>query len=281
MSVDGTRLLFEGFLQKRKDTMKMRWATYWFRLQNTTLFFYTQKNGSASHLQGYYYIYTVQSVREVQRADSSRFMFEIVMKNGKRKMLAAETAALRKQWVGKLWQAMHLSACWISDVSDTQLEEWEQRDGLNRTVSLPARPFSAPTPSVHIPCETRSVPPPVCPPEEANSEEAVYGNMPWACKYQQLSGDGLNDPQWSGGLSSSQDRREEDYDVLPLRNKRCEISISTQMEEVVYDTPLSYRRSAGNQDTEESIYDTPRSLLREHPAHTTDTEHEDGVYWRI
>ncbi|AWP18814.1 Hypothetical protein SMAX5B_021068 [Scophthalmus maximus] len=61
MSVDGTKLLFEGFLQKRKDTM--------------------------SHLRGNYYIYTVQSVREVQRADSSRFMFEIIMKNGKRKML--------------------------------------------------------------------------------------------------------------------------------------------------------------------------------------------------
>ncbi|CAB1459084.1 unnamed protein product [Pleuronectes platessa] len=120
MSLDGTRLLFEGFLQKRKDSIKLRWATYWFRLQNTTLFFYTKKNGSASHLRSYYYIYTVQSVREVQRADSSRFMFEIIMKNGKKKMLAAETAELRQQWVEQLWQSMHLSGCRISDVSPRQ-----------------------------------------------------------------------------------------------------------------------------------------------------------------
>lgn len=26
---------------------RVRWATYWFRLQNTTLFFYTKKNGNA------------------------------------------------------------------------------------------------------------------------------------------------------------------------------------------------------------------------------------------
>ncbi|XP_047199744.1 uncharacterized protein LOC124854953 isoform X1 [Hippoglossus stenolepis] len=280
MSVDGTRLLFEGFLQKRKDTIKIRWATYWFRLQNTTLFFYTKKNGSASHLRGYYYIYTVQSVREVPRADSSRFMFEIVMKNGKRKMLAAETADLRKQWIGQLWQAMHLSGCRISDVSPTHFEGFEQRDGLNSTMGpLPVRPNSAPTPSIQSCRETRSVVSAVCLPQELNSEEAVYA-MPSACKYQHLTGDGLNVPQRSSGLSSAQDRQEEHYDVLPLRNKKCEIGISTQMSEVVYDTPQSYR-PARNQDPEESIYDTPSSLLRERPAHTADREQEDGVYWRI
>ncbi|KAK1876967.1 Arf-GAP with coiled-coil ANK repeat and PH domain containing protein 2 [Dissostichus eleginoides] len=87
MSVDQTKLLLEGFLQKRKDNMKLRWVTYWFRLQNTTLFFYTQKNGSASHLRSYYYIYTVQSVREVPRVAGNRFIFEIIMTNGKRKVL--------------------------------------------------------------------------------------------------------------------------------------------------------------------------------------------------
>ncbi|XP_029946090.1 uncharacterized protein LOC115387506 [Salarias fasciatus] len=131
MSVDATKLLFEGFLQKRKDSLKVWWVTYWFRLQNTTLFFYTEKNGGASHLRGYYYIYTVQSVREVDRADKKRFIFEIIMTNGKRKVLAAETAALRKKWVGHLWQAMHLSASWVSDSRDAYFEVDQQQDRLN------------------------------------------------------------------------------------------------------------------------------------------------------
>ncbi|RVE69412.1 hypothetical protein OJAV_G00077690 [Oryzias javanicus] len=109
MSVDGTSVLFEGFLQKRKDTLKLRWVTYWFRLQNTTLFFYNQKSCDASTLKGYYYIYTVQSVREIPKATKKHFMFEIILKNGKCKMLAAQTAALRKQWVEHLWEAMRLS----------------------------------------------------------------------------------------------------------------------------------------------------------------------------
>ncbi|XP_029628491.1 uncharacterized protein LOC115206059 isoform X2 [Salmo trutta] len=109
MSTDRQQLLFEGFLKKRKDTMKMKWSTYWFRLQNTTLFFYTKKHGSASHLRGLYYIYTVQSVREIQREKRKHYVFEITMKNGKRKVLAAETADLRREWIGQLWRAMHLS----------------------------------------------------------------------------------------------------------------------------------------------------------------------------
>ncbi|XP_062264381.1 uncharacterized protein LOC133971152 [Platichthys flesus] len=259
----------------------MLWATYWFRLQNTTLFFYTKKNGSASHLRSYYYIYTVQSVREVQRADSSRFMFEIVMKNGKKKMLAAETADLRQQWVEQLWKSMHLSGCRISDVSPRHFEGREQRDGLTSTMrSQPVRPLSAPTPSTQSPRETRSVALAVRLPQEPNSEEAVYENFPSACKYQQLTGGGLNVPQRSSGLSSAQGRPEGDYDVLPLRIKKCEIGFSTQKSEVVYDTPLSYR-PAGYQDPAESIYDVPSAILRVRPAQATESEQEEGVYWRI
>ncbi|XP_039908322.1 uncharacterized protein LOC120746877 [Simochromis diagramma] len=161
MSVDGTELLFESFLQKRKDTVKMRWVTYWFRLQNTTLFFYTKKNGSASSLRGFYYIYTVQSVREVQKADRKRFIFEITMTNGKKKVLAAETEDLRKEWVGYLWQAMHLSASTTSVSEDAQLDVCEQRERLHSMApicshresvmeELPIRPLSAPPPSDYI-----------------------------------------------------------------------------------------------------------------------------------
>ncbi|XP_058509215.1 uncharacterized protein LOC131475258 [Solea solea] len=198
MSVDGTKLLFEGFLQKRKDTMKIRWVTYWFRLQNTTLFFYTRKNDSALHLRSYYYIYTVQSVREVQRPDSSRrFMFEITMKNGKRKMLAAETAALRREWVHQLWEAIHLSFCRSSDSGDTNLDECEQRDRRNSSSthlcthgntgmeSLPAGLISAPSPSVQIHCETSGVvASPTNLPLELDSKGPMYQSTPSVCNYQ-------------------------------------------------------------------------------------------------
>ncbi|XP_050929886.1 uncharacterized protein LOC108880389 isoform X2 [Lates calcarifer] len=283
MSIDGTKLLFEGFLQKRKDTLKMRWSTYWFRLQNTTLFFYTKKNGSA-----------VQSVREVQRTDSKRFMFEITMTNGKRKMLAAETAALRKEWVGHLWQAMNLSTSRISESSSTRIKEREterERDRFHSGApicshsdsvmeSLPARPLSAPAPPVHSHCEAESATPPVSQSEELSSEEPTYENTLLACNYQQQIGDSLNDHQWSSGLSNAEDTQEGHYDVLPLRNKICEI-VSAEVDEGVYDVPLSYRRSAEHQDLTESIYDVPSSLLRETSHHTIEEQPEEGVYWRI
>ncbi|XP_044036948.1 uncharacterized protein LOC122868747 [Siniperca chuatsi] len=357
MSIDRTKLLFEGFLQKRKDTMKIRWVTYWFRLQNTTLFFYTKKNGSASHLRGYYYIYTVQSVREVQRSDSKRIMFEIIMTNGKRKVLAAETAALRKEWVGHLWQAMHLSASGVSDSKNIHFEMCEQRERINSSAPnsshsdslmelLPARPhsapgptgqmhhaisacgptgqmhhaisasgptgqmhhaisasgptghmhhaisasgptghmhhaisasgptghmhhaISAPGPTVHMQHEIRSIAPPICLSEELNSKGTTYQNTPPPCNYQHHSGDSLNSPQWSSRLSNAKGSGEGDYDILPLRKKICESNASTEMDEDVYDFPVSYRRVSQPPDPTESIYDVPSSLLRKISDHT-------------
>ncbi|XP_074552419.1 uncharacterized protein LOC141809334 [Halichoeres trimaculatus] len=188
MSKEETNLLFEGFLQKRKDTMKIRWKTYWFRLQNTTLFFYTKENCNAAHLRGYYYIYTVQSVREVQREDSKRFMFEIIMTNGKRKMLAAETAALRQEWVNNLWQAMHLSNSVFLNSRNTNLEH---RDRIHSIVptssqtdsvmeSLPPRPLSAPT--VHMHHDISSITPtPFCLLESRDNQEPTYHNLQLPC----------------------------------------------------------------------------------------------------
>ncbi|XP_061088550.1 uncharacterized protein LOC133122546 [Conger conger] len=125
MSTDQQELIFESFLKKRKDKMKLRWVRYWFRLQNTCLFFYTEKHGCALHLRGQYYIYMVQSVREVTGKGSKPFAFEITMKNGKTKLLAAETVELRHAWVSLLWKAMQLpgpgrsdSACVWDDVAD-------------------------------------------------------------------------------------------------------------------------------------------------------------------
>ncbi|XP_043925568.1 uncharacterized protein LOC122800112 [Protopterus annectens] len=100
-------LLFESFLNKRKDKMKFNWVTYWFRLQNTTLFFYTKQHGGADCLRGQYYVYSIQSVREIEASDN-KYLFEIVMKNGKKKMLSADSAELRAIWMEFLWKAMQL-----------------------------------------------------------------------------------------------------------------------------------------------------------------------------
>lgn len=40
--------VFKGFVF---GCQKMRWVTYWFRLHNTTLFFYTKKEGHAVSIQ--------------------------------------------------------------------------------------------------------------------------------------------------------------------------------------------------------------------------------------
>ncbi|XP_059204125.1 uncharacterized protein LOC131983433 [Centropristis striata] len=289
MSLDGTKLLLEGFLQKRKDTMKIRWVTYWFRLQNTTLFFYTQKNGSASHLRGHYYIYTVQSVRDVQRVDNKRFMFEIIMNSGKRKLLAAETAALRQQWVGSLWQAMNLSTSLLSDSRRLQLKVCEQqRERLNSSAplcslsdrvmeSLPPRPLSAPDPTgfthQHPPTTSSTTSPSE---EEENQEENPYQMPRPVLSYQHHNGDG---PQWSAGL---RDAEEGDYDILPLRNKVCEINESPETDEGVYDVPLSYRRTHQHHNPTESVYDVPSSLMmRMIPDHTREEQQDDGVYWAL
>ncbi|KAM4034959.1 uncharacterized protein ACNLHF_021667 isoform 2-T2 [Anomaloglossus baeobatrachus] len=100
-------LIFEGFLKKRKDTMKFNWAKYWFKLQNTTLYFYTRRDPQPEYLRGQYYMYSVQSVRSLNSPDGD-FPFEIVMKNGKRKLLSAESEALRDVWLKLLWKSMQL-----------------------------------------------------------------------------------------------------------------------------------------------------------------------------
>ncbi|XP_053563518.1 uncharacterized protein LOC128653928 isoform X4 [Bombina bombina] len=118
-------LIFESFLEKRKDTRKSIWAKYWFRLQNTTLYFYTKQEANLSCLRGQYYIYLVQSVRVVACIDDKKFNFEITMQNGKKKVLSADSVALRDVWVKILWKAMQLpgpgrknSSCTWFDIPD-------------------------------------------------------------------------------------------------------------------------------------------------------------------
>ncbi|XP_025052101.1 uncharacterized protein LOC112549188 isoform X2 [Alligator sinensis] len=104
-------LIFESFLKKRKDKLKLTWTKYWFRLQNTTLFFFTKKHGDA-----------MKAVCETQ-AMNVDYRFKIIMKNGKKKLLSAESADLRATWIKVLWRSMHLlgpdgeeTACMCYDV---------------------------------------------------------------------------------------------------------------------------------------------------------------------
>lgn len=283
MSVDGTKLLFESFLKKRKDTLKIMWVTYWFRLQNTTLFYYTKKNGSASHLRGHYYIYTVQSVREVQKSSRRHFMFEIVMTNGKRKMLAAETAALRKEWVTHLWQAMHLSGSGMLDSGDTHPDECEQQENLDNSkpvgsdtddVMEPSQPLPAHTHSHQTCPEASGTASLICPPEET-----TYPTLLLPFNDQILSDEPNCDARWSGGMSGAEETQEGVYDILPRRSFTQEYNDPpTEALEDVYDFPISYRTSIGQQDPTDSIYDTPSCLLRKTCDLTTGEELEEGIY---
>lgn len=282
MSVDGTKVLFEGFLQKRKDTLKIRWVTYWFRLQNTTLFFYTKKNGSASHLRGYYYIYTVQSVREIPKADRRHFSFEIIMTNGKRKMLAAETAALRKEWVEHLWQAMQLSSSGLLDSRDTDPEMFDHRESLCSTASIsvcsdsgmevhPTRPLS--TSSEHIYSDGEAFTSSMCQAEEQNSDEETYQNL----RRPPSHTDPAEDPDPSTEMSDEEQTQDVLYDVLPARNSTYDVP-SARTHDAVYDFPLSYKASTEQQD---AVYDVPAHLLRKKSNYTEDEQPEEGNYWRI
>ncbi|XP_068606397.1 uncharacterized protein [Brachionichthys hirsutus] len=250
--------MFESFLQKRKDTMKM-WVTYWFRLQSTTLFFYTKKNGSASHLRGSYYIYTVQSVRQVHSSDGKRFMFEIVMTNGKRKVLAAETAALRQEWIEHLWQAMHLSSSRDSDSRRRPLQVSEQPERTDGDpVEEPPSPQGLSASADHAPPD--------------NGGTSFPGSLS-----EELNGD--KSPPSTNGLNiADEDEDEVDYDVLPARNEEAQ---TDQVDEDLYDFPVSFRGAAAHP---ENIYDVPSRFMGMPPdrdsAFSSEEQREDRLYQR-
>ncbi|XP_054861098.1 uncharacterized protein LOC118470326 [Amphiprion ocellaris] len=171
-----------------------------------------------------------------------------------------------------------------SSVSHLQMcEQQPDRRHSSRTpVSvielLPARPLSAPPPSDHLQPEARSIKPAVDQPEEqSGEEEAIYQNTLLACSYQDHS----DDPQRCSELNDAESSLEGDYDVLPVRNKICEASISAEMDENIYDFPQSYRTSAQCQDLTESIYDVPSSLLRKMPEDKTDEQLEEESSWKV
>ncbi|XP_066531581.1 uncharacterized protein [Hoplias malabaricus] len=247
--------LCQGFLKKRKDKMKLRWVTYWFKLHNTTLFFYTKKNGSTSDLRGQYYLFEVESVHEGRRTENKRYVFELTMKNGKRKVLAADTADLRQEWICQLLKAMNHPTTNRSELNS----DWMVDSKLRACSS---------------PCSSRS----------SNSDHNVWRPFSTMSNYQLISS---TDPQpvtqyttaynptanvhdLTSDRADTESRYpvheakqkieetecERDYDVLPA----CK---SLSYEENIYDTPPSNRRaSERNHEMTESIYDVPTSIFR-------------------
>ncbi|XP_031426844.1 uncharacterized protein LOC116221151 isoform X3 [Clupea harengus] len=259
----GSKLFFEGYLKKRKDKMKIRWVTYWFRLHNTTLFFYSKKEGRATNLKGQYYIYTVQSVREV--TDGKRHTFEITMKNGKRKVLAADTAELRWEWVRQLWKSMQLSG---SGRSLSVCPRPKGTDQKARSNSSPCTSDMLVTKLVEGTGQPSHGP--------SGPDDGVYTN--WLSSHRPnptdnttFSGvDTYSQVTFKTEYNQIQERKQkhEDilYDVLPPARK------SMPLIENIYDTPTPYRRVSGQQqphtEVTDGIYDVPKSLLSKMSEHT-------------
>ncbi|XP_043089803.1 uncharacterized protein LOC122338574 [Puntigrus tetrazona] len=236
--------LCQGFLKKRKDKMRLRWVTYWFRLYNTTLFFYTKKHGSALDLRGQYYIYEVQSVREVSRSENNRFLFEITMKNGKKKMLAADTADVRQEWMDQLWKAMLLN-------------------GPDRSASI--------TNGELVPDNNPEVQSSQC--EESNTETSSTSVDSRCLSIDQESfqsfaaaeeiQDGLHTDNEIEQNTEEFLLTEYDYDVLPSQKVA---------EEAIYDSPHSkWPTNEGEHGVTDSIYDFPNPVIRKLTEHRVES----------
>ncbi|KAJ8404222.1 hypothetical protein AAFF_G00339950 [Aldrovandia affinis] len=269
MSTGEDELVFESFLRKRKKRMKLKWVTYWFRLQNSTLCFFSKKNRSSLQLKGQYYMCMVESVREVQKAESKRYVFEISMKNGKRKLLAADTAELRQTWVSLLWRAMQSPGHEDADSACTCLEGAELRtSGRGSTRSSSGSESGRGGPESGGPTSelwdgstlARDLHTSDTPPTATQNSPSLGYCLEFSAAASFDSG------LWrsSLGLEEEEEGDEEGYyDTLPARTSQC----LPLEEEDIYDVPLCNRRAtddelAGYGEMTESIYDVPSSLLR-------------------
>ncbi|XP_051571499.1 uncharacterized protein LOC127451107 isoform X2 [Myxocyprinus asiaticus] len=247
--VEVPALLCQGFLKKRKDKMKLRWVTYWFRLHNTTLFFYTKKHGSALDLRGQYYIYEVQSVREVSRPENKCYLFEITMKNGKKKMLAADTADVRQEWMNQLWKAMLLNG--------PPDRTGPVTDGETVSGKKP---------------EARSS---LC--ESSYTETTSTAMNSRYLSFDQESFQSFVDSDTQESLQADNEMEQSteeilltdfDYDILPPPKPT---------EETIYDThPSNWPSNEGKHVVTDSIYDVPNSIIRKMTDHTIEFHSSTG-----
>ncbi|KAL7830545.1 hypothetical protein SRHO_G00316720 [Serrasalmus rhombeus] len=250
--------LCQGFLKKRKDKMRLRWVTYWFKLHKTTLFFYTKKNGSTSDLRGQYYLFEVESVHEVMQTENKRYLFEITMKNGKRKVLAADTADLRQEWICQLWKAMKhpglnrpvLTSNW-SVLSDSKRRAHSSPCNSNSSISC-SRPNSEI--SVGRPYSTITY-------HRTSSDHSQPLNQYTTLNTYTALGLADTKSNWYPEDELEQNAEkiepESDYDILPAHKP-------LNYEEAIYDTPPSNRRTSGrDHEMTDSIYDVPKSIFRQ------------------
>ncbi|XP_065135519.1 uncharacterized protein [Paramisgurnus dabryanus] len=222
----------QGFLRKRKDKMKLRWVTYWFRLYNTTLFFYTKKHGSALDLRGQYYIYELQSVREVSGSDNKRYLFEMTMKNGKKKLLAAETVVDRQLWMNQLWKAMLLNGPdRTGPIPDgEQMSDNKSETQSEDTTATSSRCFSFDQESFKS-CSSN-----------ADDKQSLHTDNEMELSTEEI-------------LLS-------DYDILPPRKLT---------EEALYDTlPSTWPVSKEEHEVTDCIYDVPNLLIRKMSEQTVE-----------
>ncbi|XP_018612442.1 uncharacterized protein LOC108937155 [Scleropages formosus] len=308
-------LLFEGYLRKRRDKMKMKWVTYWFRLESTTLFFYSKKDGRAINLRGQYYLCMVESVRKVNRAEGKRYVFEINMKNGKKKLLAAESEHLRQSWVASLWKAIGTSGPTCADPTSVWRGPGEKKLEEEEGISLGS--------------------------SDSDSGKGVLNGVGISTSFGQWDSPGFEEIETrNSGISEPTDdyvnwrslkqhweemdvAKEDDlYETLELRKERTEEPVDEEGEEDyyavppprranssnvdaadralaedIYDYPLSYRNSdkSGVQEYREcteSIYDVPQSLLKKFSEQTIEVQsdsqssaHSDALaydgMWRL
>ncbi|KAF4074073.1 hypothetical protein AMELA_G00250550 [Ameiurus melas] len=243
----------QGFLKKRKDKIRLRWVTYWFKLHNATLFFYNKKHGCISDLRGQYCLIEVESVREIMWTKKKHYIFEIAMKNGKRKVLAAETADLRQKWMCQLLQAMNHHVYNNTEPNSS----WETTpDYMYRTQSSPYNMISN-SESV-VSDEHRCTGPDSYLWSPSMNSAAV---IPTTTAHIHIDL-GMSHVDSSHYAEDEVKQKaevielENDYDVLPL----CK---PLHSEEVIYDTPPSNRRASEQEhETTENIYDVPKSALR-------------------
>ncbi|XP_061081231.1 uncharacterized protein LOC133115372 isoform X2 [Conger conger] len=222
----------------------------------------------------------VKSVREVQKSEGKRYAFEIGMKNGKKKLLAADTADLRQTWVELLWRAMRapgerhsVPACIWQEGEELSGQgsahssgsEGERRERDRGRLRASSEPWAL-TPEPLCPGTPRAwtgralTPEPLCP-----------GTPRTTTKSPALGAASFDSGLWKSSLGlqeeeeeeeeEEQDAEESDYDVLPSRTQRL------LQEENIYDVPLCNMRVTeethpGYREIEESIYDVPSSLLR-------------------
>ncbi|KAJ0057963.1 hypothetical protein NL108_007175 [Boleophthalmus pectinirostris] len=123
-------------------------------------------------------------------------MFEIIMTSGKKKMLAAESATLRKEWVRYLWKAMHLSTSGLG-TTHRKREVCEQQS-INSNIYADVECFVEPMDTTCSPADPE--------PDSTfpTSEEPVYQNFHQPNSFQ----------------TNEEIRLDGDYDILPARNSK-------------------------------------------------------------